>query len=43
MFDINLIRENPDLVREALRLRQSDPSFVDEALELDQQRRALLG
>lgn len=43
MFDINLIRENPDLVRDALRLRQNDPGWVNEALELDQQRRALLG
>ena len=43
MFDINLIREQPDLVREALRNRQSDPGVVDQVLALDVERRALLG
>ncbi len=42
MLDINLIRENPELVREALRKRQSDPAPVDRVLELDQRRRALI-
>jgi seryl-tRNA synthetase len=42
MFDINLIREQPDLVREALRSRQADPALVDDALALDVDRRALL-
>ncbi len=42
MFDINLIREQPDLVREALRSRNDDPGKVDEVLALDVERRALL-
>ncbi len=40
MLDINLIREQPDLVRKALRDRQMDPSPVDQILALDEQRRA---
>ena len=43
MFDINLIREQPELVREALRLRQNDPQLVDQVLTLDLERRSLLG
>ena len=43
MFDINLIREQPDLVREALRNRQGDPGVIDQVLALDVERRALLG
>ena len=42
MLDINLIRENPELVRKSLRDRQENPSVVDAALELDSQRRTLL-
>jgi seryl-tRNA synthetase len=42
MLDLNLIRENPDLVRTALRNRQMDLSPVDEILRLDEKRRALL-
>ncbi len=42
MLDINLIRENPDLVRKALRDRQMDPAPVDSILTLDAKRRALL-
>jgi seryl-tRNA synthetase len=42
MLDINLIRENPDVVRKALQDRQSDPAPVDAILKLDEQRRALL-
>ena len=42
MLDINLIRENPDLVRKALKDRQMDPAPVDGILELDAKRRALL-
>ena len=42
MLDINLIRENPDIVRKALKDRQSDPAPVDAILKLDEQRRALL-
>ena len=43
MFDINLIREQPDLVREALQARQNDAQIVDEVLALDLERRTLLG
>jgi seryl-tRNA synthetase len=43
MFDINLIREQPDLVRDALSNRQADPGIVDQVLALDVERRALLG
>jgi seryl-tRNA synthetase len=42
MLDLNLIRENPDLVRLSLRNRQMDVSPVDEILRLDEKRRSLL-
>jgi seryl-tRNA synthetase len=42
MLDINLIREQPDLVRKALSDRQMDPAPVDRVLELDARRRTLL-
>jgi len=42
MLDLNLIREQPDLVRTALKNRQMDPSPVDELLRLDEKRRSLL-
>jgi len=42
VLDINLIREQPDLIREMLRKRQMDDSVVDQVLELDQERRALI-
>ena len=42
MLDINLIRENPDIVREALRKRQEDPGPVDQVLKLDEERRAII-
>jgi seryl-tRNA synthetase len=42
MLDINLIRENPDLVRKSLRDRQDNPAPVDSILLLDEKRRALL-
>ncbi|MBI5841701.1 MAG: serine--tRNA ligase [Chloroflexi bacterium] len=42
MLDLNLIREQPDLIRTALRNRQMDPSPVDAILKLDEKRRALL-
>jgi len=35
MLDINLVRENPDLVRKALQLRQMDTIMVDQVQELD--------
>jgi len=42
MLDINLIREQPDLVRKALSDRQMDPAPVEHILELDARRRAIL-
>lgn len=42
MIDINLIREQPELVRKALADRQMDPGPVDEILRLDEQRRELI-
>ncbi len=42
MFDINLIREKPELVKESLVKRQMDPSPIDTILELDTKRRSLL-
>ena len=42
MLDINLIREQPDLVRKALSDRQMDPAPVERILELDARRRGLL-
>ncbi|GAP15507.1 seryl-tRNA synthetase [Longilinea arvoryzae] len=42
MLDINLIRETPDVVRDALRMRNMDAGIVDEVQALDTKRRALL-
>lgn len=42
MLDLNLIREQPDLVRQAMRNRQMDPAPVERVLELDEQRRMLI-
>ncbi len=42
MLDINLIRENPEVVRKSLLDRQADPAPVDAILELDVQRRATI-
>jgi len=42
MLDLALIREQPDLLRQALKDRQMDPSVVDEIQALDEKRRALL-
>ena len=42
MLDINLIREQPDSVRESLKKRQMDVAPVDEILRLDVERRNLL-
>ena len=42
MLDINLIREQPDLVRKAMQDRQMDPAPVDSILKLDERRRGLL-
>ena len=42
MLDINLIREQPDLVRKSLSDRQMDSAPVDRILEMDARRRTLL-
>ena len=42
MLDVNLVRENPDLVREALRKRQMGDEAVSQVLDLDEQRRAVI-
>ncbi len=42
MLDINLIREQPDIVRKSLRDRQIDDSPVASILKLDERRRAIL-
>jgi seryl-tRNA synthetase len=42
MLDINLIRENPEVVRKSLRDRQDNPAPVDTILELDGKRRELI-
>jgi seryl-tRNA synthetase len=42
MLDINLIRENPDVVKAGMRKRGMDTSVVDEAARLDIHRRELL-
>lgn len=42
MLDINIIRENPDLVREAMRKRQINTNSIELVLNLDVKRRAKL-
>ena len=42
MLDINLLREQPEIVRQALAARQMDGAAVDQVLELDERRRALI-
>jgi seryl-tRNA synthetase len=42
MLDINLIRETPEIVREALVKRQMDPGIADKVLSLDEKRRELI-
>ena len=42
MLDINLIREEPENVREAMVKRQMDPGVVDQVLALDVKRRDLI-
>jgi seryl-tRNA synthetase len=42
MLDIELIREQPEVVREGIRKRNDDPSIVDELIEVDERRRSLL-
>lgn len=42
MFDLQLIRDNPELVKKSLQDRQMDPAPVEEVLSLDSERRSLL-
>jgi seryl-tRNA synthetase len=43
MLDIDLLRKNPEFVKERLRLRREDyPRLVDKALRLDEERRSIL-
>ncbi len=42
MLDINLIREQPDVVRKAMKDRQMDASPVDAIFQLDEKRRSRL-
>ena len=42
MLDIDLFRESPDVVRDALTRRGEDASVVDEIIELDRERRGVL-
>jgi len=42
MLDLKLIRENPELIREALRKRQMEADIVDQIIALDEQRRTLI-
>ena len=42
MLDINLIREHPEELRQALHKRQMDSDIVDQVLLLDKDRRSLL-
>ncbi|MEK7549043.1 MAG: serine--tRNA ligase [Patescibacteria group bacterium] len=42
MLDINLIRNNPDLVREGISFKKADPRLVDDFLALDKKWRELV-
>jgi seryl-tRNA synthetase len=42
MLDINILRNNPDMVRASLKNRRADSAPVDKVLDLDAQRRSLL-
>ncbi|MCK4489353.1 MAG: serine--tRNA ligase, partial [Anaerolineales bacterium] len=42
MLDIQLFRENPDLIRQGLTKRHQDPSPVDQVIALDEKRREVL-
>jgi seryl-tRNA synthetase len=42
MLDVQLIRDNPDLVKKSLRDRQMEENPVDQILELDEQRRSVI-
>ncbi|HSF83515.1 MAG TPA: serine--tRNA ligase [Anaerolineales bacterium] len=42
MIDLNLLREQPDIYRQAMSVRQMDAAPVEQVLELDEKRRAIL-
>ena len=42
MLDIQLFRENPDLIREGLTKRHQEPAPVDQVISLDEKRRELI-
>jgi len=42
MLDLKLIREQPELIRESLRKRHMESEVVDQILEQDELRRALI-
>ncbi len=42
MLDIQIFRDNPDLIRQGLTKRHLDPSPVDQVIQLDAKRRELL-
>jgi seryl-tRNA synthetase len=42
VIDINLLREQPDLFRNDLTVRQMDAAAVDDVLRLDEQRRSII-
>ena len=42
MLPLTLLRSQPEIVREALTRRREDPTLVDQVLELDTRRRALV-
>ena len=41
MLDRNLIRTNPDFVREGIRRKRMDPAIVDQFLDVDAQWRTV--
>ncbi|SNS67377.1 seryl-tRNA synthetase [Micrococcales bacterium KH10] len=42
MIDLNLLREDPESIRDSQRLRGEDPGLVDQALDADARRRSAL-
>jgi seryl-tRNA synthetase len=42
MLDVNIFRENPEIVRKALQDRQMDPGVISEVQELDERRRTVI-
>ena len=42
MIDINLLRQQPDLIKTALKNRQKDPTLADKVLEFETNRREIL-